>query len=316
MTQEPNLLNESEKNHKLKKENQFKKIKIILMVFVFAFLTYFAFQVLPVTLSPVEGKAKSAQELDIQVMTDGILKQSYVRNSQEVKSGDILFQFENHDLELEVLSAIQSKEIITNELAMLQKEKSLMLRRAESARVLYENGVISKRDLEGQELETAATKDRFETRAKAAEQASLILTLLEARKDMLSVKAPFDGIFLGDVEPRIDTLFKRGVKLGVLFNRKEFYFEAYITEEELNRVKVGDRAKVSFNTKRGVFVGEISEKDARVEETTVKIYRTKYVSRILIRLINPPFDLVPGLRGYVRFKPNISLMVQSEEVMK
>lgn len=314
MTQEPSLLDESEKNKPLKKVNLFKKIKIILMVFALLLSAHFAFQIVPAILSPIEGKAKSAQELDIQLMTEGVLKKAYVRNAQEVKTNDILFEFENPDLELEIVNLLQKKEIEENELKLMEKESALAGQRVESARVLYENGVISKLDLDNEEFKANTAKDKLNAKAKTVEQSTLHLNLLQLRKESLLIKAPFDGIFLGELEPRIGSYFKQGEKLGILFNPKEFYFEAFITEEKLNHVKVGDRARVTFNSVRGNFYGEISEKDAKVEETIVKIYRTKYVSRILVRLTNPPMGLVPGLRGFVQIKSDFGLKIPNVEV--
>lgn len=298
MSIEPDLL--KEKNKSIKRESKFKKTRIIFMVLSFLVLAHFVWIVLPL-LSPVEGKARSAEEAEIQVLSEGILKEVFVQNSDNVKAATLLFEFENEDLELELISTLQKKETLANDLERLKQTSSLAEKRLRSAKILYENGVITKHDLEAEELGRVNARDQFEAKRRDFESISFALESLEAKKDALMVKAPFGGIFLGDLAQRKNTYFKKGETLGILFNPKKFYLEAELSEDRMKHVRTGSTAKVSFKAIPRIFQGKVTQVDACVREAVEKVYKMKYVSRVLIELENPPTDLIPGMRGNAWF---------------
>ena len=91
-----------------------------------------------------------------------------------------------------------------------------------------------------------------------------------------------------------------GVSILTLVNPKEIWLRAYVPEEEIGRIKVGDPARVSVDAYPGrTFPGRVSEIASEAEFTPKNVQtkkeRVNLVFRIKIAVDNPEGILKPGM---------------------
>ena len=251
----------------------------------------------------VEGKTRATEELEIKTLSEGILKEVRVENAQMVKKGELLFDFQNDRLAVDLIHAMQEKETLNQKLKLLQKLTEHSEKKVTSGKELVGNGVIGKLTFEELELDYSQNQEVLAEERRKLEEISLRVKALQNQKDALSVMAPSDGIFLGDLAQRKETYFKEGESLGVFFNPTEFYLEAFLPETKAKRVRLGDTTQVQFMAFGGSFKGKIIQIDEKATEEIEKVFKTKHVIRIRILLEKFPEGLRPGMRGSATILP-------------
>ena len=106
----------------------------------------------------LEGKAVARRQVEIQTISDGILKEIHVENAQKVNKGDLLFQFQDGELDLELLRAEEHVKELTQKRIHIQDVLDHTTKMVERAKILFENGVISKAQLEETTLENSKSE--------------------------------------------------------------------------------------------------------------------------------------------------------------
>lgn len=251
----------------------------------------------------LEGKTVAVRQLEIQSVEDGILKEIHVANAQRVKKGDLLFQFENLELELKLKQAEAKLKEITERQIHIKEVLGHTTKMVERAKILFENGVIAKIQLEESMLENSRNENAFHQMEMELKTGQAELDSLKSMDGRLNVKASFDGVFIGDMDARKDTYFKKGEMLGILFDPTQFYLEAFLPETKVLNLKTGDTANVFFKGLTGVYDGRVVQMNQRVTEEIEKVFKTKHVIRVLIQLDHFPEGLKPGMRGTARIVP-------------
>jgi len=248
----------------------------------------------------LEGKAVALKQVEVQTVEEGILKEVRALNAQPIKAGDLLFRFQNDALGLDLSRAEEKKKELTERRIHLKEVYDHTATMVERANILFENGVISKTQLEETLLESSRNRFALNELDAQIEASELELSALKARTESLNIRSPFDGIFLGDIESKKDTYFKKGESLGLVFDPTEFCLEAYLSETKVLDLKVEDSARVTFKGLPGVYNGRVTQMNQRVTEEIEKVFKTKHVLRVLIQLDHFPEGLKPGMRGKAR----------------
>lgn len=282
------------------KEAKPRKRKLFHLIFIVLIAFFVVRTILGKTSIEVPGRVHAQKELEIKTLVPGILKGLYVENTQKVKNGDVLFEFKNDKLGIDLVQAMHEKETSEQELKRLEQAMKHSVAALQSGKVLVENGVIGKLKFEEMELEHLKTQNFLEQKKRELEAFSLKVKELQAEKDSLRVLAPFDGIFLGDPSRKVGTYFNKGKALGVLFQTEKFYLEASLPERQAARVKVGDSAQVTFAAFKGSFTGTVSQIDEKAIDEVEKVFKLKHVIRARISLDSTPEGLKPGMRGNAR----------------
>jgi HlyD family secretion protein len=192
--------------------------------------------------------------------------------------------------------------------------------RGEEARhaELYAQGIISARDREGvgaslavaraqlHDAEERLTLVRKGPRAERIAQARARLdrarqarNLAQARLDDGLLVAPISGVVLSE-NVEAGEYVSAGtpvVTIGVL---ADVWLRAYITETDLGRVKVGQRARLTTDTyPNRTYDGVVSFIAPEAEFTPKNVQtdqeRVKLVYRVKIDAANPSFELKPGM---------------------
>jgi HlyD family secretion protein len=132
-----------------------------------------------------------------------------------------------------------------------------------------------------------------------AAQAEHALALARSRLKEASVYAPITGVVLRK-NLEVGEMASPGVSILTLMNPREIWVRAYVPEEEVGRIKVGDAARVGIDGHPGrAFAGRISEIASEAEFTPrnvqTKKERVNLVFRIKIMVDNPEGILKPGM---------------------
>jgi membrane fusion protein YbhG len=113
------------------------------------------------------------------------------------------------------------------------------------------------------------------------------------------VLAPINGVVLRK-NLEVGETANPGASILTLMNPSEVWVRAYVAEEEVGRIKVGESARVSVDAYPGrSFAGHVSEISSEAEFTPrnvqTKKERVNLVFRIKILLDNPQGILKPGM---------------------
>ena len=295
---EPNLFQAGKK----------KKLRVsrVLFLLLILFLAWQVTEYILLRTSQIQGKAHATRELEIQCSEDGILKEVHVQSSSTVRAGDVLFELSNDELGVELLDVIGRRGNLSESIKHFEDKAANAKKRMESAEILFQNGVISRFDYDEAKMRQDEAKNELKSKTGELENLSLRVNALQNKKDSLLIRAPFDGVFIGDLKPKLGAFLRRGDLLGILFDPKEFYLEVSLPEGSIQKIHENDQARVSFNAFPGIYEGKVEQISAQVNEETERVYKTVNVAKLMITLKNFPEGLRPGMKGFIRFSSSFS----------
>jgi len=148
-------------------------------------------------------------------------------------------------------------------------------------------------------LEAGSRPDQIEAARGQLAQARNALDMARTRLKEMAIFSPVDGVVLRK-NLEVGEMANPGVPILTLMKPSEIWLRAYVPEEEIGRIKLGDRALVTvdaYPARR--FPGRITEIASEAEFTPrnvqTKKERVNLVFRIKIGLDNPEGILKPGM---------------------
>jgi len=125
------------------------------------------------------------------------------------------------------------------------------------------------------------------------------LHMAQTRLKEATVVSPIAGVVLRK-NLEVGETANPGVSILTLMNPLEIWVRAYVPEEEIGRIKVGESARVKVDAYPArVFAGRVSEISSEAEFTPKNVQtrkeRVNLVFRIKIMLENPEGVLKPGM---------------------
>jgi HlyD family secretion protein len=148
-------------------------------------------------------------------------------------------------------------------------------------------------------LEAGSRPDQIEAARGQLGQARNALDLARTRLKEMALFSPIDGVVLRK-NLEIGEMANPGVPILTLMKPSDIWLRAYVPEEEIGRIKLGDQALVAvdaYPARR--FPGRITEIASEAEFTPrnvqTKKERVNLVFRIKIGLDNPEGILKPGM---------------------
>jgi len=157
---------------------------------------------------------------------------------------------------------------------------------------LFKAGAVS-----AQERDTAKTK--ADTDAANIKQLQASLELANTKLGWTYLAAPLDGYVL--VKSALPgEVVQIGAPVFTAINLDDLWVTAYINENDLGRIKLGQKASVETDSYKGKkYNGTVSFISSQTEFTPKYIQtteeRVKYVYRIKVRVDNSSLDLKPGM---------------------
>lgn len=267
----------------------------------------------------------------------GRVRERLVDEGQRVAVGQVVARLEDDDVHQELAGREAERAAAQAALAELQAgsrveevaqaEAAVVRLRAESHRAgdeyvrseqLFKREVIAKRDLDlalaARDASAAALREaaerlrqvkagaRSETRQQAQARlkgAEASVSLARTRLTDATLLAPTAGIVLSkNIEAGEQVA--PGTPVVTIGKLEEVWIRGYVPEDELPRIKLGQKARVTVDGLKGrVFTGRLDFIAQEAEFTPKNVQtekeRVKLVYRIKILLANPKSELKPGM---------------------
>ncbi|MFH0838639.1 MAG: efflux RND transporter periplasmic adaptor subunit [Candidatus Omnitrophota bacterium] len=216
------LKEEGVKKEEVQKEEQIIPVRVF-KVAKQDFVDYF----------PSMGTAKGAAEVNLKFEATGAIEALNYKEGDVIKRGDVIATLNQRDAQLNI-------EYNKSKLKTAQAETQAVKKRLEVYQKLYEAGSIIKAKLDEITQEFEVAKSKVETAKLEVEHA-------ENELEKQSLFAPIDGVLTAkDVE--IGELANANTKVGTLSDLSVMYIEIGLTESDIEKIKVGQTAKLNFDT--------------------------------------------------------------------
>lgn len=223
---------------------------------------------------PAMGTVKGETEVEIKFQIDGVIQSINFREGEKIKKGDLIASLDPKDAQLKL-------EYVKNKFGSAQAAYLSSLKKLEVHQKLYEAGAIIKSKLEEVELESERAKFELAT-VKSEEE------LGKNELEKTNLYATFDGV-MGPRDAEEGEFVTPQDKVASLLEIKSVLVEVGIVERDINKIKLGQKAKVYVDAYPNVaFEGVIDNifpvVEGRSRTLTVKI-----------KVDNPEWFLLPGM---------------------
>jgi len=263
----------------------------------------------------IEGR-----EIRISSKVQGRIVRLYKRESERVKAGELLAELRKDEYlaqlksaQEEVSAAYQNK--LLAESYLLKSKSNLEQSKRDLARFeeLYQEGLVSKRDLELAQLNYNSALAEFRVNQKLVSQAEAKyraafqkLKEVEVTYQETRIYAPQDGVILTRPVEEGEVV-NPGTPLYTMVNLQDLYVKVYIPEPELGMIKLGSPARIYVDAyKNRYFVGKVTRIYEKAEFTPknveTKEERVKLVFGAEVSVENQEELLKPGMPADVVIK--------------
>lgn len=236
-----------------------------------------------------EAKARSeASRSEVQVAKIHVMEtQEYWRIRDELsKSGAI---------SMEALREANLKKLISQELLATVQHK------AAAADAMVRNAELNIRGI-------AIRQQRFGILISEINAAKAKLSRVQADLDSTVIKAPLDGMIIRWLINAGGSI-RVGTPMVTMAIGTDRWVEAWIDEDDLDYIRIGGRAMVSFPSLPGKQFGGVIERigvTTDLEEPVIAVpeprtsrIRSAPIISVIVRLSNPPNALLPGVSAMV-----------------
>jgi HlyD family secretion protein len=183
----------------------------------------------------------------------------------------------------------------------LSRRELIAAQEVDRARQAYEVATAQERSARQRQnlLLSGSRPEQIEAARGQLAQAESALAMARSRLKEMIILSPLDGVVLRK-NLEVGEMATPGVSILTLMNPRELWVRAYVPEEEIGRIKIGDPARVKVDAYPGrTFPGRIIEIASEAEFTPKNVQtkkeRVNLVFRIKIAVDNPEGILKPGM---------------------
>lgn len=237
------------------------------------------------------GRVESVESKNVSAVTEGKIKNVYVKLGQQVKKGDLLAQLDTTNSQREIEKAQKSNKA---EIDLVLQDMEAKYREYDNAKFLLEMGEISKEDMiKAQNAYETASKD-YENKKQSVDISTFQQQIADA-----TLRAPISGTVT------LVNANEGNVSSGVLFtieDTQNLKVTANVSEYDINQVKIGQRVIVKTEmTDELELSGEVLSiaPTAQKEETTGKTPtsgKVQFLVEIGIKDKNPDIKIGTNAR--------------------
>jgi HlyD family secretion protein len=232
------------------------------------------------------GEVVPLSESDYYTKFGGKLLDVKVSEGAPVQKGDLLFVFDGSALSGEISSLEVQRSSFESEIAAMRMqaeqarlEEEKTKEHHESAKMLYEQGGISRQDLNN-------AKTAYELAVKNREMIANLLGNLSSQTSMVSgqignlksdqseieVFANQDGV-VRDLIVKDGYILSPGTKLCSVYQPDQYKVDCYILVENIEGVNVGDEVEITLRLRNEdkVFKGTVSQRDLNAVDRVSKV---------------------------------------------
>lgn len=212
---------------------------------------------------------------------------------EEIAQGEAALARIKAETERLAKDAVRTEELFRREV--------IALKDVEAARAARDSSAAAQREAEQhlKLLKSGPRPDAVHERRARVESAEAALDLAKTRLSQSVLTAGHTGVVLAKhAEP--GEMLVTGSPVITIGKMEEVWLRAYIPENELGRVKLGQTASVTIDGRPDkVYAGKVTFLSSQAEFTPKNVQtekeRVKLVYRIKITLANPEMELKPGM---------------------
>ncbi|MDD5504418.1 MAG: efflux RND transporter periplasmic adaptor subunit [Candidatus Omnitrophica bacterium] len=222
------------------------------------------------------GTIRGDREIELRFESSGIVESMNFFEGDMVRRGDIVATLAQKDALLKLEYA--KEKLKTQELAEEGVKKKVEIHQR-----LFDDGIIIKSKLEEIQLE-------YETAHAQSQMAKKEIEFALSELDKTYRYSPIDGV-MGTRDIDIGEYVTPSIKIGSLYDTSVVIAEMGIIEKDINRIALGQKAKVVVDTYPGVEFEGIIENIAPIVEGKSRTLTAK----VRIKNTNPKGTLLPGM---------------------
>jgi len=184
-------------------------------------------------LLPTLGTVRGQIEVEMKLEVNGTVRTVHVREGDLVRKGQPLFELDEREAQLRVQYALSKRETAQAQLKLAKKRLSVN-------EELFRIGAIIRPKLEESQIEVEQAEGQLKT---AVEEENLARHELER----VVLKAPMDGV-IGTRQAEPGEYVTTQTVVGTLLDVNSVYVELGIVERDIERIRMGQRVKVSVDS--------------------------------------------------------------------
>src|SRR3984885_12665850 len=165
-----------------------------------------------------------------------------VRDNQQIKIGDLLFEIDPTDFTAQL--NVASGQVLNSEANLKQRQQDLDRQSA-----LYKNHVVAQQDFQN-------AQDNFSAAQAQLVSARANLELARLNLSYTKVFSPLDG-YVTNMNTSEGTYVTAGKQLMALVDGSSFWIAAYFKETQLAHIQIGQKANLAIMGSRQPFQGVV-----------------------------------------------------------
>ena len=228
---------------------------------------------------PIEvvGTIAARQEATLSPKISGQITQMPLLKNRVVHRGDVLAVLEARDVTAQRAEADAAVATAREAVAPAQGTLDNARRTYERRKALYEKGGISKKDLEGSQLDVVNAEGGLAAARGRVREATSRLASFDAQSGYSTIRAPFDGVITEQFQYQGD-FASAGAKLLTIVDASNLIVKAPLSIEAAARVHAGDAATIQPDDLPGVvlpgrveLVGQSADPQSRAVELWIPL---------------------------------------------
>ena len=240
-----------------------------------------------------------ATEVEVSSKVSGRIEELNAEEGGRVKKGDLLVKLAYDELSAKGKELNAGINAAREQLAQARENLANARMELKRSQDLYTQGAFPKQQLDAQESRVAVLEAQARAAQKMVEQASSGLGSLDTQISNYTLYSPMEGVVLTR-NAEVGEIALPGMSLLTLGDLSRVWMKVYITEPDLGRVKLGQKARVTtdaFPDKphwgRVSWISEQAEFTPKNVQTRDERARLVYAVKIL--LDNPDQTFKPGM---------------------
>jgi len=238
-------------------------------------------------------------EVDVSSRVAGQIDIMNVSEGDSIKENAVICELNHKELDAQLENAKAGYQAALDAVNQARIRYENIKSKLQRARNLFETGGVPKQEVDDLEAQYKIFKAQYSLARQNLNQAKAGLNLIKAKLDDFIIKAPISGLVLSTNFQKGEVVFP-GAPIVTLADLSTVWLKVYISEKELGRIKIGDKAKVTTDTyPNKIYWGKVvkiaSEAEFTPKNIQTKEERTRLVFAIKISIPNPKQELKPGM---------------------
>jgi RND family efflux transporter MFP subunit len=242
----------------------------------------------------VSGKVRPINSTELSFEDGGRVTYLAHKEGERVRPGDVLAKANDSESRLLYVQAVNIEKSAE---AVLEENKELKDKEEQKLKSLKKSDTANRGDKEAQKEQIEASEQTVESQKYQVEAAKAYAASVSARIDKKIIKAPFAGV-IARQDVKIGEVYSTGTAMITLIDDSQFKIEAYVSQTDAARIKVGDTGEATFDNNGdnsySLKVSEIATVETKMND--VSSYKVTFVFE------GNPADLKSGIDANIRVK--------------